>query len=194
MRHPIPRALRPFALAPLAALLALAAAAEPPLPAGYPGRGRIGIEVQPMTAELRRFFDAPETRGILIVRVEEGRPAQAARLKVGDVVIAAAGEPLMRPQDLIAIVARVPAGEPLALTVVRKRKTRTIEVVPEGAPASPEALQAWHEQMGGPPARFAPEPPEAEPGLAAPPADESMLPAAPIQPVAQPDPAPAPSR
>lgn len=197
MKHRILAAARPFALAPLAALLALAAAAEGPMPAGYPGRGRIGIEVQPMTAELREFFSAPPANGILIVRVEEGRPAHVARLEVGDVVIAAAGEPLVRPQDLVAIVARAPTGAPLELTVVRKGRTRTLEVLPDGEPASSEALQAWHERMGGPPSRFqqgpldppaAPPAPDEEPSVV----EGPGMPHAPLQPVAQPEAAPAP--
>lgn len=191
MKHRIPPAARPLALAPLAAFLALAAAAESPMPAGYPGRGRVGIEVQPMTAELREFFSAPTTQGILVVRVEEGRPAQAARLRVGDVVIAAADEPIVRPQDLVAIVARAPAGVPLELTVVRKGRTRTIEVLPDGEPASPEALEVWHERMGGPPQRFQPgplEPPAASTGEAGPTVVEPpAAPPAPIQPVARPE-------
>lgn len=204
-RPPIARRL---AFAPLAALsfaLAGAALAESPMPAGYPGRGRIGIEVQPMTAELREFFAAPAGQGVLVVRVEEGRPAEAAELRVGDVVIAAAGEPLVRPHDLVAIVARAPAGAPIELTVVRKKRTRTIEVLPDGEPASAAALEAWHDRIGEPlPAAPAePTAPEAAPLPA--------VPAAPIQPIAQPepgaavplaptapapqaDPAPAPSR
>lgn len=191
-----PPAARGFALAPLALLLAFAAAAESPMPDGYPGRGRIGIEVQPMTAELREFFSAPPAQGILVVRVEEGRPAHAARLRVGDVVIAAAGEPIVRPQDLVGIVARAPSDAPLALTVVRKRRTRTIEVLPDGAPASAQALEAWHERVGGPPPRFQQGPldPPAAPAPEEGPivVEQPPVPPAPIQPVARPEAAPSP--
>jgi serine protease Do len=172
MRRPIARVLRQLATASAAVLVAGAAVAESPMPAGYPGRGRIGIEVQPMTAELREFFHAPPEQGLLIVRVEVGRPADVAQLAVGDVVIAAADQPLVRPHDLVAIVARAPSGEPLELVVVRAKKTLTIEVRPEGQPASAAALQAWHERLGEP------RPPEA--------AVQPAAPAAPIQPVGQP--------
>ncbi|MEB2344792.1 MAG: PDZ domain-containing protein [Deltaproteobacteria bacterium] len=149
-------AARRLASAPLAALccawLAGPALAEGPMPEGYPGRGRIGIEVQPMTAELREFFEAPATQGVLIVRVEPGRPAELAKIRVGDVVIAAAGEPLVRPRDLVAIVARAPAGAPLELMIVRKKRTRTLSVVPDGEPATAAALEAWHERAEEPPA------------------------------------------
>ena len=156
MEHAMKRAVRAgrrsLGLAPFAALLAVAtsAGAGNPMPEGYPGRGRIGIEVQPMTAELREFFAAPPESGLLIVRIEQGRPAESADLRVGDVVVAAGGEPLVNPHDLVAIVARAPGGEPLELTVVREKKTRTIAVVPDGEPASQRALQAWHERIGLP--------------------------------------------
>ncbi|HEY8493726.1 MAG TPA: PDZ domain-containing protein [Myxococcota bacterium] len=145
----------------LAAALAGEARAGTPMPEGYPGRGRIGIEVQPMTAELREFFAAPAAYGVLVVRVEPGRPAAEADVQVGDVVVEAAGEPLVRPHDLVAIVARAPAGQPLVLTIVRARQTRQVEVVPEGEPASAAALEAWHEKIGARLRAPAPAPPTA---------------------------------
>ena len=145
----------------LTAALAGEARAGTPMPEGYPGRGRIGIEVQPMTAELREFFAAPAAYGVLVVRVEPGRPAAEADVQVGDVVVEAAGEPLVRPHDLVAIVARAPAGQPLVLTIVRARQTRQVEVVPEGEPASAAALEAWHEKIGARLRAPAPAPPTA---------------------------------
>lgn len=133
-----------FVVLALAAVVATSAAAEGEAPAGYPGRGRIGIEVQSMTAELREFFAAPAEHGLLIVRVEAGRPAHRADLRVGDVVIAAAGEPLTRPHDLVAIVARAAPATPIELTIVRDGKQQPIAVTPDGEPATASALDAWH--------------------------------------------------
>jgi len=115
-----------------------------------------------------------------------------AKLRVGDVVIAAAGEPLVRPHDLVAIVARAPAGAPLELTVVRKKRTRTIEVLPDGAPASAAALEAWHERVGAP---LPPAAPDSPPAAADDPIEPVVQPipgtAAPLAPAA-PAPQPAP--
>ena len=133
-----------FVVLALAAVVAISAAAEGQAPAGYPGRGRIGIEVQSMTAELREFFSAPAEHGLLIVRVEAGRPAHRADLRVGDVVIAAADEPLTRPHDLVAIVARAAAATPIELTIVREGKEHRISLTPDGEPATASALDAWH--------------------------------------------------
>ena len=108
--------------------------ASPQAPARrvYPSRGRLGIEVQPMTAELREFFSAPSDRGVLVVHVEAGRAAQLAGIAVGDVLIAAGGAPIERPVDLITAVARAPAGSKLAIELLQKGQKRTVEVVPEG--------------------------------------------------------------
>ncbi len=141
------RSCRFFWVFALAVLVTTHALAEGNAPAGYPGRGRIGIEVQSMTAELREFFAAPAEYGLLIVRVEAERPAQQAGLRVGDVIIAAADEPLARPQDLVAIVARAAAGTPLALTIVRGGKQQKILVTPDGDPATATALDAWHQGL-----------------------------------------------
>ncbi len=138
---PSRHAARAAALVGLLALLAVAlperpASAEewqPPLHHVFPmHRGRVGVEIQPMTPELRRFMQAPEDRGLLVARIEEGRPAAAAGLRVGDVLTEADGEPLVHPFDLVRRVARVPEGESLSLAVVREGKPLALEVKPEG--------------------------------------------------------------
>jgi membrane-associated protease RseP (regulator of RpoE activity) len=99
---------------------------------GYPSRGRLGIQVQPMTPELREFFSAPADRGVLVVHVEAGRAGQLAGIAVGDVLIAVAGVAVERPIDLIAAVARAPAGEKLPIELLQKGEKRSVDVLPEG--------------------------------------------------------------
>jgi hypothetical protein len=131
--------------------LATAAHAGPedrPLPPPE-GRGRIGIQVQPMTPELREHMKAPKEVGVLVVRVEAGMPAAEAGVRVGDVLTRAGGEPLDSPHDLIARVAVVPEGEKLALEGVRDGRPVALEVAPAGAPMSGHGpLERW--LPGGP--------------------------------------------
>jgi membrane-associated protease RseP (regulator of RpoE activity) len=145
----MPRPATCLALASLPLLVASLALAGPPAPepGGYPSQGRLGIAVQTMTAELREYFQAPPDRGVLVVRVETGRPGEKAGIQVGDVILSAAGEPLDHPHDLIAVVARAPAAEKLSLELVHKGARQTVDVVPDGAPIPAEAVQAWHAQM-----------------------------------------------
>lgn len=113
-------------------IAAAAASAEPEK--NWPNRGRLGMEVQSMTDALREYFAAPTDRGVLVVRVLPERAAAQAGVLVGDVVISAGGDAIEEPLELIAAVARVPAGGTLALELVRKGKTETLEVSPEGEP------------------------------------------------------------
>lgn len=112
------------------------------------GRGRLGVQVQPMTEALRAYFEAPRDRGVLVVKVEPESPAAAADVRVGDVVVAAGGQGVERPEDLIHVVAGAPADEKLVLEIVRDGKSRRIEVVPEGRPVPWRDPQAWEEFEG----------------------------------------------
>jgi membrane-associated protease RseP (regulator of RpoE activity) len=119
---------------------------DPPF---VPHRGRIGVQVEAMTTELRGYFQVPDDRGLLVVRVEPDRPAARAGLRVGDVIVSAGDEPVSAPFDLIRIVAAAPGGEALELGVFREAEERTLRVEPEGEPslwAEPERLGIWFEE------------------------------------------------
>jgi predicted metalloprotease with PDZ domain len=112
-------------------------------------RGRIGVQVEAMTPELRGYFKVPEDRGLLVVRVEPDRPAARAGLRVGDVIVSADGEAVREPFDLIRMIAAAPAGEAIDLGVFREAKESTLRVEPEGEPslwAEPERLGTWFEE------------------------------------------------
>ena len=110
-------------------LLASATLARPDEP-----RGRLGIQLQPMTPELRSFMKAPEDRGILIVRVSDGSAAAKAGLEVGDVIVALDGDPVDETHAFAASVMQAEKEKPLSLEIVRAGKHRTLSVVPEGEP------------------------------------------------------------
>jgi len=111
-----------------------------------PHQGRLGLHVQPMTPELREYFAVAPDRGVLITRVEPGKPAQRAGLRAGDVIVQAGERSIRRPADLVLEVARVPAGADLSLRVVRNKKEETIVVQPEGEASpwiDPEYWRDW---------------------------------------------------
>jgi membrane-associated protease RseP (regulator of RpoE activity) len=139
----------------LCGLAAAASAGPEERPLGPPGgRGRIGLQVQPMTPELREHMKAPKEAGVLVVRVEEDMPAAAAGVRVGDVVTGAGGEAVDSPHDLIARVAQVPEGEKVTLELVRDGRAMKVEVAPAGPPMpGHEGMERWmpggfHRGMG----------------------------------------------
>jgi serine protease Do len=50
------------------------------------GKGLLGLEVRPITPELARQLGLRSTEGILVVRVEDGGPAEEAGIQRGDVI------------------------------------------------------------------------------------------------------------
>lgn len=129
-------------------LAASAASAELPGdldPSGWLGRARIGVQVQPMTPELREFLDAPRDRGVLVVRVLEDSPAAKAGVQVGDVVTAIDGEAIDQPYELVHAVAIAAADEDLPLSLSRKGKALAISVTPEGRALPWPGTRSWDE-------------------------------------------------
>lgn len=94
-----------------------------------PSRPRLGVAIAPahVARRLRRAVGLPERDGLLVRWVEEGSPAALAGIEKGDLIVAAAGEPVARIDDLEPRLAAAGGGE-LALTVVRGADERDVPV------------------------------------------------------------------
>jgi membrane-associated protease RseP (regulator of RpoE activity) len=120
-------------------LAGIAWAEQPPKPApGKPAfvwkgstRGYLGVQVMPLTPELRSHFGVSEDRGVLVSRVEEGSPAAAAGIEVGDVLTAVDGEPVLRPAGLARAIRGKKAGESVAVDYVRDKSALSASVAVE---------------------------------------------------------------
>ncbi|MBW2316445.1 MAG: PDZ domain-containing protein [Deltaproteobacteria bacterium] len=111
-------------------------------------RGRIGVQVQPMTPELREHMKAPADRGILVTRVVPDRPGAAADLRVGDVIVEADNAPMEGPFDLVRAVAGVAEGDEIELKIVRDGEEQRLTVAPEGEPRPWMDPHRWGVQHG----------------------------------------------
>lgn len=95
---------------------------------------RLGLGVDDMTPELREFFGAGRDAGVLVVSVEENLPADEAGLRVGDVIVAAAGNPVASRGDLTW--SGELDGDVILLRIVRDHAVRDISVRLEIPPRS----------------------------------------------------------
>jgi serine protease Do len=98
---------------------------------GVVRRGTIlGIRLQQMTPQLAEQLGAPDTKGILIVRVDVRSPAYAAGLRVGDVITAINGTALDGPQSFLRLLAEARIGSTATLSLIRdgRRATAQIEI------------------------------------------------------------------
>jgi serine protease Do len=100
------------------------------LAAGESPRGRrlgVGLAPVPVARRLRRAVGLPDAEGLLVRLVEEGSPAEAAGLGVGDLLVAAAGRPLVVVEDLHAVLDRL-EGETIEVRVLRGIEERTVVI------------------------------------------------------------------
>lgn len=85
----------------------------------------LGVELTALTPELRRHFGAPDDAGVLIGRVDDGSPAAAAGLQVGDVVTRFDGEDVASAGRLGRLVRERDKDDQVALEYVRDGKPAT---------------------------------------------------------------------
>src|SRR5262249_55745440 len=91
---------------------------------------QLGIAVAPrrVARRLRRAVGLPDTDGLLIQQVTEDSPATRAGLASGDLIVAAAGQPVGGVDDLLDAL-RGAQGDTLELGVVRGSDERAVQVV-----------------------------------------------------------------
>ena len=92
---------------------------------------RLGVAVaaSAVAKRMRRAVGLADAAGVLVLRVRQGSPAQHGGLMRGDLVTAAAGEPVQSIGDLDRAVR---TGSTLALEVLRGADPLTLEIVLAG--------------------------------------------------------------
>lgn len=93
---------------------------------GRAQRGWLGVVVQPLDAELAKQFKLDKTEGALVTALAEGSPAERSGLKVGDVITAINGKPVVLPSELTRAVGQTAADSEAVLVV--QREGRPVEL------------------------------------------------------------------
>ena len=90
---------------------------------------RLGVAIAPnfVARRLRRAVGLPDTDGLLVRDVVDDSPAARAGLAKGDLITAAAGNPIGTPDDLFDALQAAPGGA-IELTIIRGTDERTIQV------------------------------------------------------------------
>src|SRR5215467_6875534 len=90
---------------------------------------RLGVTIAPghVARRLRRAVGLPDTEGVLIREVAEDSPAARAGLAQGDLIVAAAGQPVRTADDLFDALQAAQGGA-IELKLVRGTEERTLQV------------------------------------------------------------------
>jgi Do/DeqQ family serine protease len=97
-------------------------------------RGWLGVGIQPLTPELKKSFNVAAD-GVLVNQVMPKSPAEAAGLKVGDLILSVDGKPVKDARQLQQIIAETDIGKTLEVTIQRENDRHAVKVQIREMPA-----------------------------------------------------------
>jgi Do/DeqQ family serine protease len=90
-------------------------------------RGELGVHVQDLTPELARAFGIHATRGAVVASVVPRSPADEAKLRAGDVIVAVGGRPIHDAADLRNTVGLLRIGQRVTVDILRRDQNLQVE-------------------------------------------------------------------
>lgn len=101
-------------------------------------RGFLGVSAQTVSlpAATVRALKLSQDRGLQVIEVVPGSPAEGAGLQLGDVILALEQAPVRDVDDVHRFLDQNPLGHPYGLLVLRKEQVLDLQVVPVEAPAA----------------------------------------------------------
>jgi Do/DeqQ family serine protease len=103
---------------------------------GHVRRAKLGVTVQPITADLASSLGLSDVRGALVNQVEPGSPADRAGLKQGDVITEVAGRRVSDGNELRNAISNTTPGTSVSLKLIRDGRVTDISAKLEELKAS----------------------------------------------------------
>ncbi len=93
-------------------------------------RGYLGVRTQPVdvTEAGRQALKREQSHGLLILWLEEGGPASASGLLVGDILVTVGGQPVGDADDLFSVLNSETVGKAVAVEVLRGGRPETVTI------------------------------------------------------------------
>ena len=91
-------------------------------------RGRIGVQIGPVSKEVAESIGLGAPRGALVTGVEKDQPADKAGVEAGDIILKVDGKAVEKSGDLPRIVGGLKPGARASMQVFRRGATRDLTV------------------------------------------------------------------
>jgi serine protease Do len=106
---------------------------------GHVVRGWIGVQVQPVTADIADSLGMKKAEGALVAEPQPNSPAAKAGIDAGDVITAVNGTTIKDSRELAQTISAMAPGMTVKLDVLRHGATRTLAVTLGKLPTTREA-------------------------------------------------------
>lgn len=91
-------------------------------------RGWLGVQVQPVTADIADSLGLKQARGAIVDNPQEGSPAAKAGIEAGDVITGVNGSSVKDARELARTISTMAPGTSVKLDVLHKGETKTVTV------------------------------------------------------------------
>jgi S1-C subfamily serine protease len=95
---------------------------------GYVSHGFLGVALQPVALPREIKEKLQQDAGIMLLGIEPDGPAAASGLILGDVLVAAGGQPLAGPEALAEFLQKTPAGQTVTFQLLRAGTIQNLDV------------------------------------------------------------------
>src|SRR6478609_9553079 len=95
---------------------------------GYVTRGWLGVQVQPVTADIADSLGLKQARGAMVDNPQDGSPAAKAGIEAGDVITAVDGAEVKDARDLARNISMIAPGTSVKLDVLHQGQSKTLTV------------------------------------------------------------------
>jgi serine protease Do len=110
---------------------------------GVVHRGYLGVQIKDVIdADLAKKLGVEKEGGVLVTQVFDKSPGEKAGLQEGDVITSLGGKAIKEGRGLQTVVAGLPLGKPVDVTVVRDGKVKVLQVTVEEQPQDFGLLKA----------------------------------------------------
>jgi serine protease Do len=106
---------------------------------GSVSRGWIGVQIQPVTADIADSLGLKKAEGALVAEPQANGPAAKAGIESGDVITAVNGETVKDARELARTIGSLAPGAAVKLNVLHKGKDTTVNLTLGQLPNSVEA-------------------------------------------------------
>lgn len=91
-------------------------------------RGWLGVSIQGVTSEIAEYYGLKNKKGVLVMDVFPGDPAEAAGIKAKDIILSIDGKEISESRDLTTIVAATTVNQKVKVKVLRDGKEKEFNV------------------------------------------------------------------
>ncbi len=113
----------------------------------------LGVQIQPMTPQLRGAFGAAEDAGVLVAAVVKDGPAEKAGVAVGDILVRMDRKAIRQMPDFYRVLRYFDPGDSVEVEVVREKANKVL-TVQLGKAARHMPPHGWHTMPHHPPGLY----------------------------------------